>query len=111
MAFILGDGLFNIVRVFIITIASLRRGPVAKDSTLPLANGQGQHVYSQATSTSAAADADEARLKHSLAPSAEHEGEGSTLLRASRSQFQHPLLSIVHKQRLVCCMLADLLNS
>ncbi|KAK9803708.1 hypothetical protein WJX73_003954 [Symbiochloris irregularis] len=74
VAWILGDGLFNIVRVSIIVIASLRRGPVSKGSALPLsASGKGQHVYSQATSASGAADNDEARLKHSLAPSAEHE--------------------------------------
>lgn len=79
VAWIIGDGLFNIVRVFIITISSIMKGP-ERMQTLPLSIA-GQHVHSHATESTAATNEDPARLKNMIAPAGDEAG-GLALPRA-----------------------------
>ena len=73
VAWILGDGLFNLVRLTIITVASLIRGP-QRAQDLPLTNAGGQHVHGHATERTAGTDHDEARLKNSIAAAGHEAG-------------------------------------
>ena len=57
VAFILGDGLFNVVRIVIITIRSLMAGRQAANS-LPVLMSGGQHTHSHATEASGYTDGD-----------------------------------------------------
>ena len=74
VAFILGDGLFNIVRLTILTIASLVKGP-GRAQELPLTNAGGQHVHGHATERGARTDVDPARMKETMATAGEEGGE------------------------------------
>ena len=73
VAWILGDGLFNIIRIFIITVSSLRKGP-EQAQQLPLTNAGGQHVHAHPTERTAATAEDPARLKNAIAPAGDEAG-------------------------------------
>ncbi len=57
VAFILGDGLFNIIRIVIISVRTLMAGRQAAQSLPVLMNG-GQHVHSHATEATGFTDTD-----------------------------------------------------
>ena len=57
VAFILGDGLFNIVRIVIISVRTIMRGRSAAQS-LPVLMANGQQAHAHATEASSLTDAD-----------------------------------------------------
>ena len=57
VAFILGDGLFNIVRIVVISVKTLMAGRQQAQS-LPVLMGGGQHAHAHATEATAQTDDD-----------------------------------------------------